>query len=241
MSTEPTPRRAGTAARRKRWLAVAIGAFALIGIAYGAYWASTCCATSQSTDDAYVDGNVVQITPQVAGTVVAIGADDTQFVKAGQTLVQLDPADAKIALEQSRGAARQDGARSARPVRDDRAAARRRRVREVRSRARDRRPRAARAPRERRRRLGRGAAACARRARQRARRRSPPRSSSSPRIARGSTARPSPNHPDVLAAAAQRARRLPRLRAHAAARAGLGLRRQAQRAARPAREPRARR
>ncbi len=86
--------------QRKRWLAIVIGAFALIGIAYGAYWALA-LRDVQATDDAYVSGNVVQITPQIAGTVVGIGADDTQFVKAGQTLVQLDPADAKIALEQA--------------------------------------------------------------------------------------------------------------------------------------------
>src|SRR5216110_3148131 len=85
---------------RKRWLAIAIGAFAVIGLAYGAYWA-TALRYVQSTDDAYVSGNVVQITPQISGTVVAIGADDTQFVKAGQTLVQLDQADAKIALDQA--------------------------------------------------------------------------------------------------------------------------------------------
>ena len=34
----------------------------------------------ESTDNAYVQGNVVQVTPQVAGTVVAINADDTDFV-----------------------------------------------------------------------------------------------------------------------------------------------------------------
>src|SRR3989475_7396616 len=55
----------------------------------------------QLTDDAYVNGNVVQITPQISGTVVAIGANDTQFVQAGQTLVQLDQADAKVALDQA--------------------------------------------------------------------------------------------------------------------------------------------
>jgi membrane fusion protein (multidrug efflux system) len=55
----------------------------------------------QSTDDAYVSGNVVQITPQI-GTVVSIGADDTQFVKAGQTLVKLDQADASVALSSQR-------------------------------------------------------------------------------------------------------------------------------------------
>src|SRR6187399_1024246 len=85
---------------RKRWLAIVIGAFVVIGGICGAYWA-TALRYEQSTDDAYVSGNVVQITPQIPGTVVSIAADDTQFVKAGDTLVQLDPADAKIALEQA--------------------------------------------------------------------------------------------------------------------------------------------
>jgi membrane fusion protein (multidrug efflux system) len=89
-------------ARSKRviWLSAAIGVFLLAGAGYGAYWL-TVLRYRQSTDDAYVSGNVVQITPQISGTVVSIGADDTQFVKAGQTLVQLDPADARIALEQA--------------------------------------------------------------------------------------------------------------------------------------------
>ena len=87
-------------ASRKRWLAIAAGAFVLIGAGYAGYWALF-LRYSQSTDDAYVSGNVVQITPQIAGTVVKIAADDTQFVKAGDTLVELDPADAKIALEQA--------------------------------------------------------------------------------------------------------------------------------------------
>ena len=53
----------------------------------------------ENTDDAYVAGNVVQITPQVAGTVIAINADDTELVQAGKPLVQLDAADAKVALD----------------------------------------------------------------------------------------------------------------------------------------------
>ncbi len=52
----------------------------------------------EDTDDAYVGGRVVSITPQTAGTVVAIGADETDTVKAGQMLVRLDPADARIDL-----------------------------------------------------------------------------------------------------------------------------------------------
>ena len=55
----------------------------------------------QSTDNAYVAGNVVQITPQVGGTVISIGADDTDYVKAGQVLVQLDPADYLVQLAQA--------------------------------------------------------------------------------------------------------------------------------------------
>lgn len=54
-----------------------------------------------TTDNAYVIGNVLQITPQVNGTVVSIEADETDFVKAGQALVKLDKADAKVALEQA--------------------------------------------------------------------------------------------------------------------------------------------
>jgi membrane fusion protein, multidrug efflux system len=94
-----TPRSAANGAR-KRWLAIVAGAFVLIGIVYATYWALV-LRFEQSTDDAYVSGNVVQITPQIAGTVVRIAAEDTQFVKAGSTLVELDPADAKIALEQA--------------------------------------------------------------------------------------------------------------------------------------------
>ena len=48
----------------------------------------------ESTDDAYVNGNKVVISAQVPGTVIAVLADDTQLVEAGQVLVRLDPTDA---------------------------------------------------------------------------------------------------------------------------------------------------
>jgi membrane fusion protein (multidrug efflux system) len=54
---------------------------------------------NESTDDAYVNGNVVEITPQVIGTVVSIGADDGDLVREGQVLVQFDPNDAEVALQ----------------------------------------------------------------------------------------------------------------------------------------------
>ena len=85
--------------RRKAMLAVT-GVVLAAGIAYGAYWALV-LNHYESTDNAYVQGNVVQLTPQISGTVVAINADDTDHVKAGQVLVRLDPADAQVALDQA--------------------------------------------------------------------------------------------------------------------------------------------
>jgi membrane fusion protein, multidrug efflux system len=99
--------------RRWRWLGGVLGGVLIAGLAYGTYWAQV-ARYHQTTDDAYVSGNVVQITPQISGTVVAIGADDTQFVKAGQPLVRLDQADARVALD----AAEAQLARSVRDVRN---------------------------------------------------------------------------------------------------------------------------
>jgi membrane fusion protein, multidrug efflux system len=95
---------------RWRWLALVSGGLLAVSLVFGLYWARV-LRYEQSTDDAYVNGNVVQITPQIYGTVVAIGADDTQFVKAGQTLVRLDQADARVALDETE-------AQLARTVRD---------------------------------------------------------------------------------------------------------------------------
>ena len=97
-STPPVPsnkrRRARTA------LAVVV---VIAGAGWGTYeW--LVASHYEDTDNAYVQGNVIQITPQMGGTVMAIMADDTDFVKAGQPLVQLDPADAKVAFEQAEAA-----------------------------------------------------------------------------------------------------------------------------------------
>ena len=58
----------------------------------------------EGTEDAYVEGNLVQVTPQVGGTVTRIAADDTDFVRAGDALVQLNPLDAQLALERAEAA-----------------------------------------------------------------------------------------------------------------------------------------
>jgi membrane fusion protein (multidrug efflux system) len=100
-----TSGRASTAQPGRRKLLLALLAMTVVaaGAAYGAYY-FTYARYHESTDDAYVSGNLVQITPQVTGTVVAVNADDTQVVTAGAAVVTLDHADARIALTSAEAA-----------------------------------------------------------------------------------------------------------------------------------------
>jgi membrane fusion protein (multidrug efflux system) len=86
--------------KRKRMMTLLVIVILIAAVAYGLYYFLV-ARFHEDTDDAYVSGNVVQITPQVTGTVIAVNADDTQVVKAGDPLVVLDPADARVALEQA--------------------------------------------------------------------------------------------------------------------------------------------
>jgi membrane fusion protein (multidrug efflux system) len=95
-----SPSVARSAGRRKKALVSVAAVVAVVGLCWGAYeW--LVASHYEATDNAYVQGNVIQITPQIGGTVIAINADDTDFVKAGQPLVQLDPADVKVGLDQA--------------------------------------------------------------------------------------------------------------------------------------------
>ena len=82
---------------RFKKLAIALAFFLVLGFAYSIYY-FTYEQYHEETDDAYVNANMVYVNAQVSGTVVALGADDNQPVKAGQMLVRLDPADTTIAL-----------------------------------------------------------------------------------------------------------------------------------------------
>ncbi|MEO6798767.1 MAG: efflux RND transporter periplasmic adaptor subunit [Rhodanobacter sp.] len=90
-------------AKRRRVLLLVAGVFVLAGIAWLLLWLFV-FSTRVRTDNAYVGGNQVAISAQVPGTVVAILADNTQRVLAGQVLVRLDPTDGKVRLEQARSA-----------------------------------------------------------------------------------------------------------------------------------------
>jgi membrane fusion protein, multidrug efflux system len=99
---EPAAPAPDNGARTKILILIAL-IFILLGAAWAAYWVLV-LSKRERTDDAYVNGNKVVISAQVSGTVIAVLADDTQLVKAGQVLVRLDPIDAETSLNRMAGA-----------------------------------------------------------------------------------------------------------------------------------------
>ncbi len=106
MTTEINPNIDATApqkkkkSKRNRALLV-VAAVVVVALVAWLLWYLLVARWHESTDDAYVQGNMVSITPQTGGTVVAINAEDGMKVVAGQVLVQLDPSDAKVAYAQA--------------------------------------------------------------------------------------------------------------------------------------------
>ncbi len=86
--------------RRKRNMAVVTLLFVLAAIgvafAYVLFWQH-----EETTEDAYVAGYLVQITPQVGGTVRKVMFDDTDVVKKGDVLVTLDDSDFQLAYDRA--------------------------------------------------------------------------------------------------------------------------------------------
>ena len=109
----PPPTTARPATRR-RALSV-LGVVVLVGLAIWAVFHFLLAKPEEETDDAYVAGDIVAITARDAGQVVAIRADNTQTVRRGQPLIDLDPATADVNL----AAAAADLARAVRSTRAD--------------------------------------------------------------------------------------------------------------------------
>ena len=89
-----------TRAKRTRWLIIVLAAFLGLGGGAATYWGLH-GRFYEDTDDAYVAGDLVNVSSQVSGTVVAIDADETDYVQVGQEVVRLDDTDARIALQQA--------------------------------------------------------------------------------------------------------------------------------------------
>jgi membrane fusion protein (multidrug efflux system) len=101
--TDNTPPKTNGNGKRRAILLVIAAIFVLAGIGWYLLYVFV-FSLREVTDDAYVSGNQVSVSAQVAGTVIAVLADDTQLVQAGQVLVKLDPTDADVALAKARSA-----------------------------------------------------------------------------------------------------------------------------------------
>jgi len=102
---EDRPRAAARPLLRSRTalLSLLAAGLALAAVGAGAYYQRQ-VAPFESTDDAFIDGPTIAINPQVSGLVAAVHFSDNQIVHKGDLLVELDPTDYQVALDQARGA-----------------------------------------------------------------------------------------------------------------------------------------
>jgi membrane fusion protein (multidrug efflux system) len=86
--------------RRKRLFAIFGAVVALGAIGYGSYWWFV-GSRYVTTDNAYVDATAAQVTPLISAAVTEVKVKDTQHVRAGDVLLVLDDADARLAVQQA--------------------------------------------------------------------------------------------------------------------------------------------
>ena len=110
----PPPAPAGRPVARRRLL-LGLALVVVIGLGVWAVFHFLLGAPEEETDDAYVAGDVVAITARDPGTIIALHADNTQSVKAGQPLIDLDPLTADVNV----AAAEAELARAVRGTRSD--------------------------------------------------------------------------------------------------------------------------
>ena len=82
---------------RRPWVWVLLSAASVVGIGVGVYYYFY-SLSYESTDDAFVDGHVVAVSSRVAGHVAKVYVTDNQWVKQGELLAELDPADFETRL-----------------------------------------------------------------------------------------------------------------------------------------------
>jgi len=92
--SEARARRAEVRRKGFLWFCLVVVIAALI---YAAWW-WLAARYSETTDDAYVAGNIVAVTSRENATVIALYADNTQGVHRGQLLIEMDPSVAEVAM-----------------------------------------------------------------------------------------------------------------------------------------------
>ena len=107
VAAEPAVSRASPPKRRpvRLLLRTVLPLLALIGGALAANWWFAEGRYIESTDNAYVQGDIVVLGPRIEGDIARIHVSDNQAVKAGEALISLDPSDWQARLDQARGAA----------------------------------------------------------------------------------------------------------------------------------------
>jgi membrane fusion protein (multidrug efflux system) len=85
---------------RRRGILI-IAAIVVVLIALGVWWHST---YSENTDDAQVEGHLIQVSTRINGHVLKVDVDENQFVHAGDTIAELDPSDYDVAVENAQAA-----------------------------------------------------------------------------------------------------------------------------------------
>ena len=89
---------------RRRLLFIGLGLVVVAGlVAYGLYWLLV-ASHHVSTDDAYVNADIAQVTPLISAPVASVPVEETQTVTRGQVLVTLDPSDAKLEVASAEAA-----------------------------------------------------------------------------------------------------------------------------------------
>ncbi len=89
--------------KRKKWVIYAVIGLLVVGLGIGGYWWFF-LRGRVSTDDAYVVVDIATVSSRINGTVTKVSVDNDQFVEEGSVLLELDPADYRVAVDRARGA-----------------------------------------------------------------------------------------------------------------------------------------
>jgi membrane fusion protein (multidrug efflux system) len=87
--------------RSRRTGIVLIAIVVLILIAVGLWWRST---FSEDTDDAQINGHLIQVSSRITGQVIKVDVNENQMVNAGDEIAELDPRDFQVAVENAQAA-----------------------------------------------------------------------------------------------------------------------------------------
>ncbi len=85
---------------RRKGIAIVVVVI-LVLVAAGLWWRST---YTEDTDDAQVNGHLIQVSARIGGQVAKVYVDENQVVKAGDVIAELDPSDYKVAVENAEAA-----------------------------------------------------------------------------------------------------------------------------------------